>query len=133
MASTSNSRYSGSRVNSLNRIIKEKKISIEDFDISLFNKFNNNELDIIKTLSLWPKIIDSSVQFQEPHRIVYYLIELASLLHNYWSIGNSDKKMRIINQVDNSLTQARVILVNGICSIIRSGLDIISIKPMEKM
>ena len=125
--------YAIARVNSLNKQLKEKKINLIDKHENGFKRFNEEEINIIKILSLWPKIIENSVTFKEPHRIVYYLIELASILHNYWSMGNSKTNLRIINQNDIELTCARVNLIKCIYKLIKMGLDIISIKPMEKM
>ena len=88
---------------------------------------------MLKTLSLWPRVIESSVIYKEPHRIVYYLIDLAGAFHNYWSKGNIDSKMRVINEEDIDLTAARLTLLNCISKVIKLGLDILAIKPVEKM
>ncbi len=125
--------YAIARVNSLNKFFKEKKMSFKGFSKKLFQKYNNNEIDLLKNLSLWPKVVESSVVYKEPHRIVYYLIDLAGALHNYWSMGNLDSNLRIINDNDIELTEARLTLLNNISKVIRSGLDILAIKPLEKM
>ena len=88
---------------------------------------------LLKTLSLWPKVIESSVIYREPHRVVYYLIDRAGAFHNYWSKGNLDSKMRVINEKDIDLTAARLTLLNCISKVIKLGLDILSIKPLETM
>ncbi len=121
------------RVNSLNKFFKDKKLEPKDFNMKLFNRFNENEIILLKTLSLWPKIIESSVIYKEPHRVVYYLIDLAGAFHNYWGKGNLDSNMRVINEADIELTVARLTLLNCISKVIRSGLDTLAIKPMEKM
>ena len=125
--------YAIARINSLNKFFKEKKIELIDFNQKLFDRFNDNEIILLKTLSLWPKIIESSVVYKEPHRVVYYLIHLARAFHNYWSKGNLDSNMRVINEADIELTVARLTLLNCISKVIKLGLDILAIKPVEKM
>ena len=125
--------YAIARVNSLNKFFKEKKLEFADFNQKLFDKFNENEIDLLKILSLWPKIIENSVTHKEPHRIVYYLINLAGSFHNYWSKGNLDSNLRVINETDIELTVARLTLLNCISKVIKLGLDILAIKPVDKM
>ena len=125
--------YAIARVNSLNKFFKEKKLELKDFNQKLFDRFNENEITLLKILSLWPKIIENSVVYKEPHRVVYYLIDLAGSFHNYWSKGNLDSNMRVINETDIELTVARLTLLNCISKVIKLGLDILSIKPVEKM
>ncbi|MAI02627.1 MAG: arginine--tRNA ligase [Rickettsiales bacterium] len=125
--------YAVARINSLNNLIKEKTIVFKSFDKIIFNRFNIEELNIIKNLSLWPKVIETSVIYKEPHRLVYYLIELSAVLHNYWSMGKTNNSYKIINTDDLELMQARTILINCVGSVLRNGLETISIKPMEKM
>ena len=86
------------------------------------------ELNIIKTLSLWPKIIESSVIYKEPHKIVYYLIDLASKFHAYWSLGKSHEKYKILSDDNLDLTQMRLLLLEMIQSVIKNGLEILSIR-----
>lgn len=125
--------YALARINSLNELVKEKVKIFDDFNQDIFKRFGEEELMIIKNLSLWPKVIEASVIYKEPHRIIYYLIELASIMHSFWSMGKANKDLKIINVNDLELTQARLILLNSVSVVIRSGLDIISIKPLEKM
>tara|TARA_Y100000589_G_scaffold81334_1_gene75231 strand:+ start:642 stop:2345 length:1704 start_codon:yes stop_codon:yes gene_type:complete len=125
--------YAVARINSLNKFFKEKQLKLLDFNQKLFDRFDENEIALLKALSLWPKVIENSVIYKEPHRIVYYLIDLAGAFHNYWSKGNLDSKMRVINEADIELTVARLTLLNCISKVIKLGLDILAIKPVEKM
>ena len=125
--------YAIARINSLNRFFKEKQLKLLDFNQKLFDRFDENEISLLKTLSLWPKVIENSVIHKEPHRVVYYLIDLAGAFHNYWSKGNLDSKMRVINEADIELTVTRLTLLNCISKVIKLGLDILAIKPVEKM
>jgi len=125
--------YAIARVNSLNKFFKEKKLKLLDFNENIFQRFSENEFFLLKILSLWPKVIENSVIYKEPHRVVYYLIDLAGAFHNYWSKGNLDSRMRVINEEDIELTSARLTLLNSVSKVIKLGLDILAIKPVEKM
>ena len=125
--------YAIARINSLNNFFKEKKLKLLDFNEKLFERFDDNEITLLKILSLWPKVTESAVIYKEPHRIVYYLIDLAATFHNYWSKGNLDSHMRVINEADIELTVARLTLLNSISKVIKIGLEILAIKPVEKM
>ena len=125
--------YAIARINSLNNFFKEKKLKLLDFNEKLFERFDDNEITLLKILSLWPKVTESAVIYKEPHRIVYYLIDLAATFHNYWSKGNLDSNMRVINEADIELTVARLTLLNSISKVIKIGLEILAIKPVEKM
>ncbi len=125
--------YALARINSVEKLSLKNSIKIENYNEQIFEAFREEELKIIKTLSLWPKVIESSVINKEPHRLVYYLIDIASEFHNYWSMGKTNSKLRILNNADIKLTRARLILLKCISLVIKNGFDIIFIKPMEKM
>lgn len=126
--------YANARINSIKNVILKKKIYFKKYDKDILNLLTlKEEIDIIKKLSLWPKIIESSVLFREPHRIVYYMIELSSMLHAFWNMGKSNTKYRIVIENDILLTQARFNLLEAVQAILKNGLDIMSIQPMNKM
>ena len=125
--------YVIARVNSLNKFFEEKKLKPINFNKKLFDRFNENEITLLKNLSLWPRVIESAVIYKEPHRVVYYLIDIAGAFHNYWSKGNLDANMRVINEADAELSVARLTLLNSISKVIKLGLDVLAIKPVEKM
>ena len=126
--------YAYARINSLKKTAKEKNIILDDEKINSDEKYLLPvELNIIKTLSLWPKIIESSVIYKEPHKIVYYLIDLASKFHAYWSLGKSQEKYKILSDDNLDLTQMRLLLLEMIQSVIKNGLEILSISVKNKM
>ena len=88
---------------------------------------------MIKSLSLWPKIIESSVAYREPHRIVYFLIELAGHFHSYWSLGKSDNKYKILSEQNSDLTHVRFLIINTIQKVLKNGLDLLSVSVKDKM
>ncbi len=129
--------YANARINSsLNNAIKYNK----DYETAIENKSYNlsllkrqEEINLIKKMSSWPKIIEQSCIHQEPHRVVFYLIELASEFHAFWSKGNEDESLKIIDHKNFDLTLARLILAKSVSIVIASGLDIFNIKPINSM
>ncbi len=126
--------YAIARISSLKKIALKKNIKFKENNVvSVKNFLSKPEINIIRCLSLWPKIIEASVFYKEPHRIVYYLIELSGKFHTYWSLGKSDKNYKIISDEDSELTQLRLLLLEMIQTVIKSGLDILSVKAKDRM
>tara|TARA_B100000963_G_scaffold360299_1_gene390639 strand:+ start:3489 stop:5204 length:1716 start_codon:yes stop_codon:yes gene_type:complete len=127
--------YAIARVNSISQAIDDLNIDIESYDnMNTIRQLSlDEEIIIIKALSLWPKVIESSVLAREPHRIVYYVIELAAKLHAFWTMGKSKNSYRIINKKNVSLTIARYTLLNCVKLVLINGLKILSIEPVDKM
>ncbi len=126
--------YAYARISSIKRAALEKKqkIKIENvkFDSSLLSI---PEINLIKSLSLWPKVIESSVAYREPHRIVYFLIEIAGKFHSYWSLGKSDKKYKILLDENLELTNVRFMILDMIQKVLKNGLDLLSVSVKDKM
>ncbi len=112
-----------------NSNIFDQKFSFEE--IKMLKDYN--ELSLIKLISQWPRVVELSAKHMEPHRICYYLIELASEFHALWNKGKVDESLKFIHVDDTSLTKSKLALINSIMLTIKSGLNILSINPMEKM
>jgi arginyl-tRNA synthetase len=84
------------------------------------------ELKLIKSLARYPEIVTTSAQLMEPHRITYFLMELAALFHAYYN------KHRVLTE-DMSLTQARLYLVSAVKKVIRNGLTLLGVSAPERM
>ena len=126
--------YAYARISSLKKIAKERKINLNKKTTDNKNSpLFPAEINIIRCLSLWPKTIESAVKFREPHRIVYYLIELSGKFHSYWSLGKSEKKYNILSKDNNELSQIRLLMLDVIQSVIKNGLDILSVKVKDRM
>ena len=123
--------YSYARISSLFRTlnIDDKKI----FEINE-NKFelNSHELNLFRKILDWPKVIETaSVKF-EPHRIPFYLYELATLFHSYWSKGNEDLKYKFI--VDGKIKSTNTLLIIKLAAItIENGMRILGVSLPTKM
>uniref|UniRef100_A0A3B0IWP0 Arginine--tRNA ligase n=1 Tax=Wolbachia endosymbiont of Aleurodicus dispersus TaxID=1288877 RepID=A0A3B0IWP0_9RICK len=93
----------------------------------------DGELFLIKTLAKWPDVVEISARLCEPHRITFYLLEVAEAFHVLWGYGKSDLNMRFILENNLNLTAARIFLVQALAYVIASGLSIFNIEPLEEM
>ena len=91
------------------------------------------ELALIATLAQWPRQIEAAAQAHEPHRVAFYLNELASQFHGHWNRGKEEVGLRFIVEADSELTLARIALVKAIGIVISSGLSVFGVTPAEEM
>ena len=113
----------------MNILINDEVLSTSDL-----NKLSTeSEVSIIRKLSEWPNVIFFSVSRYEPHRIAFYLNELAQLFHSLQSLGKIDHSMKFLIEGDIQLTIARIALIRSIQIIIISGLKILGVKPIDEM
>ena len=119
--------YAHARISSITRLAEEQKLALDEKEKLDLNRLNlPEELALIKQLSLYPEVVENSARFLEPHRIPYYLTQLASAFHSYY------KHHRII-QDDLALAQARFNLVQAIRVVIRNGLKLLGVSAPERM
>ena len=91
------------------------------------------ELALIKRLAGWPRLVESAAETHEPHRLAFYLYDVASDFHALWNKGNEDAGLRFIVESDRELTRARLALVRAVQLLIASGLAIIGVTPVEEL
>ena len=91
------------------------------------------ELDLIKQLASWPRIVEAAAEAYEPHRIAFYLYDLASSFHALWNKGNEDPSLRFIIADAPELTRARLALLQAVAVVIASGLSVLGVEPAEEM
>lgn len=91
------------------------------------------ELAIIRLLCNWPRMVESAAQALEPHRVAFYLHEVAAAFHGFWNLGNDDLGLRFIIKHDIELTAARIALARAVSLVIASGLMVLGVEPMEEM
>ncbi len=119
--------YAHARISSIKRLAEERQLDLADqTDLDLNRLSLPEEIALIKQLSLYPEVVENSARFLEPHRIPYYLTQLASAFHSYY------KHHRII-QDDRALAQARFHLVQAIRIVIRNGLGLLGVSAPQKM
>ena len=84
-------------------------------------------------MASWPRMVEGAALAHEPHRIAFYLGELATEFHSLWNKGKDDTSLRFILENDRDLTLARLALVKGVAFVIASGLQVIGVVPVEEM
>ncbi|MCG8509247.1 MAG: arginine--tRNA ligase, partial [Rhodospirillales bacterium] len=92
-----------------------------------------DELALIKTMAAWPKTVEGAAESHEPHRVAYYLYELAAQFHTLWNKGNDDANLRFLLPGKPELTLARVAMIQGVAFVIASGLMVFGVTPVEEM
>ena len=124
--------YAHARVHSLRRRAAEAGIAPATAMPDL-SRLDTAELALVKRLAQFPRVVDGAAQAREPHRIAFYLYDLAADFHGAWNAGNDDPSRRTVIAGDVSLTQARLYLADAIGQIIRSGLRIMGVEAVEEM
>jgi len=92
-----------------------------------------DEIALIRQMAHWPRTVEAAAETHEPHRIAFYLQELAAAFHALWHRGNADSGLRFIVDGKPELTRARLALVHGMAFIIASGLKVFGVTPAEEM
>jgi arginyl-tRNA synthetase len=91
------------------------------------------ELELLKRLALYPRIIEGAAAAHEPHRIAFYLYDLASEFHALWTKGRDLPYLRFIINNDAGMTKARLAMVQGVVSVLASGLAILGVHAPDEM
>ena len=96
-------------------------------------RLTEDEFTLIRQLSLYPRTVEAAALAHEPHRIAFYLFDLASEFHAFWTRGNAAPHLRFIIENDTKLTIARLALVQGVVSVLASGLGVLGVSAPEEM
>jgi arginyl-tRNA synthetase len=91
------------------------------------------EVSLLRQLALYPRLIDAAAAAHEPHRIAFYLYDLASEFHALWTRGRDMPYLRFIMNNDAEITKARLALVQGVVSVLASGLAILGVDAPDEM
>ena len=123
--------YAFARINSLLRILNINLSSKINLNVENFN-LNTNEERIVRKVFEWPKVVESASKKFELHKIPFYLYELSTLFHAYWSKGNEDKSYKFIE--NNKIKRAEILAVLGLVAVvIQNGMKILGVSLPEKM
>jgi arginyl-tRNA synthetase len=123
--------YAHARISSLKRKAAEAGVDLSSpADLSLLD---DEELALVKRAAQYPRTIEGAALAHEPHRIAFYLYDLASDFHSLWNRGNDDPERRFLVENNPQLSRARLELALGIAQIIRSGLDLMGVTATEEM
>jgi arginyl-tRNA synthetase len=123
--------YAHARISSLHRKAKAEGVDLGSGpDLSLLEE---DELGLVKLGAQFPRIVEAAAQAHEPHRIAFYLGDLAAAFHQQWNKGNDDPSKRFLLTQNAELTRARLELASAIGQIIRNGLGIMGVAAAEEM
>lgn len=122
--------YAHARICSLERKAKEAGMVLPPPDLSLLG---TDEIALIKLAAQFPRIVESAAQSHEPHRVAFYLGDLAAAFHAFWNMGNDRPALRMVIADDPATTSARLFLAGGIGQIVRNGLGLMGVKALSEM
>ncbi|WP_294621458.1 arginine--tRNA ligase [uncultured Roseovarius sp.] len=128
--------YANARVNSVLRKAREAGIDVDDATLAksdLASLTHEAELAVAKKLAEWPRMVEIAGRTNEPHRVAFYLYDLASELHALWNRGNDDPSLRFLQEGDAATSQAKIALARATTVVISAGLGILGVTPAEEM
>ena len=128
--------YASARVHSVLRRATEAGIAVDDStlaDADLSVLSHPAELELARKVAEWPRLVENAARAHEPHRVAFFLYELASDLHSLWNRGNDDMSLRFIQDGDAVTSQGKIALVRAVGVVISSGLGILGVTPAEEM
>ena len=128
--------YAHARISSVLRKAREAGIAVDDATLAsadLTRLGHAAEIGVAKKIAEWPRLIEIAARGHEPHRVAFYLYELASDLHALWNRGNEDTSLRFLQEGDVATSQAKIALIRAVAVVISSGLGILGVTPAEEM
>ncbi len=128
--------YANARVNSVLRRAADAGIAVDDAAISaadLSTLSHVSELNVARKIAEWPRLVEIAARTNEPHRVAFYLYELASDFHALWNKGNDDTSVRFIQEGDVATSQSKIALARAVSVVISAGLAILGVTPAQEM
>jgi arginyl-tRNA synthetase len=128
--------YANARINSVLRKAREDGINVDDATLAavdLSTLTHAAELAMARQLAEWPRLVDIAARNNEPHRVAFYLYELAADLHGLWNRGNDEPALRFFHQGDPATTTRKIALARATGVVIAAGLGILGVTPAEEM
>ncbi len=122
--------YAHARVRSILRKAGAENLEPSDANLDLLGE---DELTLIKQAAQFPREVEAAARAREPHRIAFYLYDLAAAFHAFWNLGNDDAAKRIIVAQSPELSGARLFLAAQIGQVIRNGLGILGVEAVEEL
>jgi arginyl-tRNA synthetase len=126
--------YGHARTRSVMRQAQAAGIDVEGLATAPLDRLvDPGELAMVRLIAQWPRQVEAAALAHEPHRIAFYLYDLAAAFHAHWNRGREEPALRFIVEDDRELTRARLALVQGIGFVIGSGLKVFGVTPVEEM
>ncbi len=128
--------YAHARVASVLRKAVDAGIPVDDGALKAadLDKLDHDaELGLLRKLAEWPRLVETAARSNEPHRIAFYLYELAGDFHGLWNRGNDETQLRFIQEGDVATSQAKIALARATAIVIAAGLGILGVTPAQEM
>ena len=122
--------YAHARISSAGRKAAEADIVLPPADLSLLDE---TDLALVKVAALWPRVVEQAADAREPHRIAFYLGDLAAAFHAQWNLGNDDAARRFVIADNPALTSARLALADAVGQVIRNGLGVMGVEAATEL
>ena len=100
-------------------------------DLSLLD--NGEELSLVRLLAGWPRLVETAALAREPHRVAYFLQDVAASFHGLWNRGNAQPDRRFLVTGDRELSRSRLALARAMAVVLASGLEVMGVRPVEEM
>ena len=128
--------YASARVNSVLKKAAEQGVDTSDSALAgadLARLDHPAELELARKVAEWPRIVEIAARAHEPHRIAFFLYDIASDLHSLWNRGNDEVSLRFVQDGDPATTAAKIALVRSVGVVISAGLGILGVTPAKEM
>ncbi|NCO87507.1 MAG: arginine--tRNA ligase [Rhodobacterales bacterium] len=128
--------YAHARVQSVLRKAVEAGVAVDHASLAaadLAGLAHEAELKLARQIAEWPRLVEIAARGNEPHRIAFYLYDLASDVHSLWNRGNDDPSLRFLQAGDSGITQAKIALISAAAVVISAGLGILGVTPADEM
>ncbi len=122
-------------------VFRQASAAFPDMDLSpaalaradLARLTDDGEIALIKLIAQYPRVIESAAFAHEPHRVAFYLHDLAALFHSHWNRGKDQPQLRFLNEKERDLSNARLALVCSLTSVLASGLNVLGVNAPDEM
>ncbi|MFL2809884.1 MAG: arginine--tRNA ligase [Paracoccaceae bacterium] len=128
--------YAYARINSVFKRAQMAGIDISDNSLILADLQgvdHASEITVIKKVCEWPRLVELAAKHNEPHRVAFYLYELASEFHAFWAKGKDIPSLRFIHEDDEMLSLSKLAVARSVAIVISNGLGILGVQPMDEM
>ena len=125
--------YAHARTHSAFRRAETEGVAVAPHDADLSRLTDRGELAVIRRMAEWPRLVETAAQHHEPHRVTFYLYDLASEFNAQWNRGQDDPSLRFVQPDDPDLTNARLAMVMAVRVVLSAGLGILGVTPMTEM
>jgi arginyl-tRNA synthetase len=126
--------YGHARTRSVMRQATAAGVAVDGLGSAPFDRLGDaGELALVRLIAQWPRQVEAAALAHEPHRIAFFLYELAAAFHSHWTRGSKEPELKFVIEGDADLTRARLALVQAVGFVIGSGLKVFGVTPVDEM